>query len=56
MGTPVIHYDKDLPEIRGRQPWVRPTSHLTKDVDEPTGWRENDSGRRPSPLLLPPKG
>ena len=55
MGTPVIHYDKDLPEIRGRQPWVRPTSHLTKDVDEPTGWRENDSGRRPSPLLLPPK-
>ena len=55
MGTAVIQYDKHLPEIRGRQPWVRPTSYLIKDMDEATGWRENDSGRRPSPLLLPPK-
>ena len=55
MGTAVIQYDKHLPEIRGRQPWVRPTSHLIKDMDEATGWREDDSGRRSSPLLLPPK-
>ena len=55
MGTAVIQYDKHLPEIRGRQPWVRPTSHLIKDAEEATGWREDDSCRRPSPLLLPPK-
>ena len=55
MARAVIRYDKDLPEIRGRQPWERPTSHLVKDVDAPTGWREDDFCRRPSPLLLPPK-
>ena len=55
MAVAVISYDKDRPEIRGRQPWERPTSHLVKDDDEPTGWREDDSGRRPSLLLLPPK-
>ena len=55
MGVAVIRYDKDLPEIRGRRPWERPTSHLVKDEDKPTGWREDDGGRRPSPLLLPPK-
>ena len=55
MARAVIRYDKHLPEIRDRRPWERPTSHLVKDDDEPTGWREDDSGRRPSPLLLPPK-
>ena len=55
MAVAVINYDKDLPEIQGRHPWERPTSLLVKDEDEPTGWREDDSGRRPSPLLLPPK-
>ena len=55
MPSAVIHYDRDLPEIRGRRPWEKPTSHLVKDDDAPTGWREDDSGRRPSRLLLPPK-
>ena len=55
MAKAVIRYDKDLPEIRGRRPWERPVSHLVKDDDAPTGWREDDSGRRPSRLLLAPK-
>ncbi len=55
MARAVIDYDKDLPEIRGRRPWERPVSHLVKDADAPTGWREDDSGRRPSRLLLVPK-
>ena len=55
MTKAVIRYDKDLPEIRERRPWERPTSSLVKDDDAPTGWREDDSGRRPSRLLLPPK-
>ena len=55
MARAVIRYDRDLPEIRERRPWERPTSHLVKDDDAPTGWREDDSGRRPSLLLLPPK-
>ena len=55
MARAVIRYDKDLPEILERRPWERPTSHLIKDDDVATGWREDDSGRRPSPLLLPPK-
>jgi len=55
MARAVIRYDKDLPEIQDRRPWERPTSHLVKDDDAPTGWREDDSGRRPSELLLVPK-
>ena len=55
MARAVIRYDRDLPEIRERRPWERPTSHLVKDDGAPTGWREDDSGRRPSRLLLPPK-
>jgi len=51
----VIAYDKDLPEVAGRLPWTSPTSHLVKDDDAPTGWREDKSGRRPSKLLLVPK-
>ena len=55
MARSVIAYDKDLPEVAGRLPWTPPTSHLVKDDDAPTGWREDKSGRRPSKLLLVPK-
>ena len=55
MARAVIAYDKDLPEIAGRRPWERPTSYLEKDDTDPTGWRENRSGRRPSRLLLVPR-
>ena len=55
MARSVIAYDKDLPEIAGRLPWTPPTSHLVKDEAAPTGWREEQSGRRPSKLLLVPK-
>jgi len=52
MAKAIIAYDKQLPEIPGRCPWLAPTSYLVKDETEPTGWKENDSGRRPSRLLL----
>ena len=55
MAKAVIQYDKDLPEIQDRRPWEKPTSHLVKDDDEPNGWREDDTNRRPSRLLLVPK-
>ena len=55
MAKAVIRYDRDLPEIPDRRPWERPASHLVKDDDASTGWREDDSGRRPSRLLLAPK-
>ena len=55
MARAIIAYDKDLPEIGDRRPWEKPTSYLVKDNTEPTGWREDDSGRRPSQLLLVPK-
>ena len=54
MAPSVIAYDKDLPEVAGRLPWTPPTSHLVKDETAHTGWRE-ESGRRPSKLLLVPK-
>ena len=54
MAASVIAYDKDLPEVAGRLPWTSPTSHLVKDEAAHTGWRE-ESGRRPSKLLLVPK-
>ena len=55
MAKAVIAYDKDLPEIPGRRPWEKPSSHLVKDDSAATGWREETSGRRPSRLLLVPK-
>ena len=55
MAKAVINYDRDIPEIRNRRPWEKPSSFLIKDHRAPTGWRENDSGRRPSKLLLVPK-
>src|SRR5207249_602845 len=47
--------DLDLPEIPGRLHWEKPTSYLVKDAAAPTGWRVDDSSRRPSRLLLVPK-
>ena len=55
MARAVVAYDKDLPEIQDRRPWEKPASYLVKDDDASTGWREDDSGRRPSQLLLVPK-
>src|SRR2546428_578043 len=55
MAKAVIAYDKDLPDIPGRRPWEKPTSYLVKDAAAPTGWRVDESGRRPSRLLLVPK-
>ena len=55
MARSVITYDKDLPEIASRRPWEKPSSHLVKDEEANTGWREDGSGRRPSNLLLVPK-
>ena len=55
MAKAVINYDKELPEIQDRRPWEKPGSYLVKDEEEPTGWREDTSGRRPTKLLLVPK-
>ena len=55
MAEAVISYDKHLPEIADRRPWEKPASYLVKDDTAPIGWREDDSGRRPSQLLLIPK-
>ena len=55
MAKAFIAYDKDLPEIPGRRPWERPDCFLVKDATEPTGWRIDGSGRRPSRLILVPK-
>lgn len=52
MAKAVIAYDKDLPEIPGRRPWEKPTSYLVKNDKALTGWQEDQSGRRPSKLLL----
>lgn len=55
MARAVIAYNKELPEIPDRRPWEKPTSCLIKDDTADTGWRVDDSGRRPSRLLLVPK-
>lgn len=52
MPKSVISYDRDLPEIAGRCPWLKPASYLVKDASAPSGWREDTAGRRPSKLLL----
>lgn len=53
MSRAVIAYDKDLPEVRGRCAWKKPTSYLVKDPAAPIGWREEkEKGRRSSTLLL----
>lgn len=52
MPQSVIAYDKDLPEIPGRCPWLKPDSFLEKDRSSQTGWRVNTTGRRASKILL----
>jgi len=52
MARSVIAYDKILPEIPSRCAWLPPTSFLIKDPKAPDGWRVDESGRRPSKLLL----
>ena len=54
MPRSVIAYDKDLPEVPGRMPWLRPDAHLVKNTKAKTGW-EVKPGRRESRLLLVPK-
>ena len=51
MVTPVISYDKDLPEIPGRLPFLAPDSYLRK-IEATDGEYEIVDGRRPSDLLL----
>lgn len=50
MTTAFVTYDRTLPEIHGRRPWERPTSHLVKIEAQPE-W-EVEAGRRPSGRLL----
>jgi type III restriction enzyme len=52
MPGSIISYDKDLPEIPGRCAWEKPASFLVKDPSSSYGWRIDESGRRPSTLLL----
>ena len=52
MARSVIAYERELPEIPDRRPWERPTSHLVRDTSVDSHWRVDDSGRRPSDLLL----
>jgi type III restriction enzyme len=51
MATPVVPYDKDLPEIPGRRAWEKPTSYLRKKAGNKDEFEIVD-GRRPSKLLL----
>ena len=51
MPRSVIAYDRDLPEIPDRCPWLPPDSHLVKDKNSPTGWQVAP-GRRRNDLLL----
>lgn len=49
--SPVVQYDRDLPEIPGRCAWEKPESHLIKTSAAAGGWAIA-AGRRPSQLLL----
>jgi len=51
MAKAYISYDRDLPEIPDRCPWLPPDKHLVKDPKAPLGWRVAE-GRRPSRMLL----
>lgn len=51
MAKAVISYDKDLPEIEGRQSHLPPNSYLRKKVSTKDEFEEVQ-GRRPSKLLL----
>jgi type III restriction enzyme len=49
--TPIVSYDRDLPEIPSRRSWEQPDCHLIKTPAAPGGWAIAP-GRRPSTLLL----
>jgi len=51
METPksIVQYDKTLPYIEDREPWVKPDRHLVKDG---TNSYKVVAGRRPSKMLL----
>jgi type III restriction enzyme len=49
--TPVVQYDRDLPEIAGRCAWEKPNCYLIKTSAATGGWAIAP-GRRPSKLLL----
>jgi len=55
MPRSVIAYDKDLPEIPGRLPWLKPDAHLVKDAKAETGWRVAPGRAGNRRLLLVPK-
>ena len=55
MPKPSSPTTRTCQRFRGRRPWEKPTSYLVKDDAAATGWRVDDSGRRPSRLLLVPK-
>ena len=52
MAQSATEHEHDLPEVPGRHPWTKPTSHLVRDTSADSQWRVDDSGRRPSNLLL----
>ena len=49
MPEAFVEYLTDLPEIPDRRSWEKPETFLVKDD---AGWRIDESGRRPSNLLL----
>ena len=51
MARSVIAYDRDLPEVSDRCPWLKPDQHLIKDTHQPAKYAIVN-GRRPSTLLL----
>src|SRR5436309_3426177 len=51
MAKPVISYDKDLPEIPDRQPFLPPNAYLRRKKGTKDDF-EVVEGRRPSQLLL----
>ena len=52
MAQSVIANEREPPEVPGRYPWARPTSRLVRDISADSHWRVDESGRRPSDLLL----
>ena len=51
MPEALFGYDKDLPEVPDRSPYLPPQAYLVKDPKAPDGYRL-EKGRRPSQLLL----
>lgn len=47
MAKAIVSYDRDLPEIPDPRPRETPTGFLVKDKSEASGYRIDESGRRP---------